>query len=461
MPSSSGVGREAAADRRAPADAPDGLLAEIFALAPIGIGIVDMSGVAVLTNDALRAMLGYSEEEFATLPFEVFTHPDDIARNDELFGELASGVRERFELDKRFFHRDGHIVWGRLLVSLIRDDAGRPSLAIGLLQDITEEKRLEEELRAAEATFRQLVEQVPAVVYLCELDPRAPWVYVSPRIEALLGYTPEECTTVPGLWMQRLDVVDRASTLARVDEHVRSGSREPITISYRMRRRDGELRWVRDQFAVEEEADGRRLLRGVLVDVTREKELEAELERQAFQDELTGLANLRRFRERVADRMERRPPRAGAVVFLDLDDFKTVNDSLGHGAGDRLLCEVAARLRANLRPADTAGRLGGDEFALLLDEVADRDDAIAIAERIASALDTSMLLDGHRVRPAASLGLAMLEDGGSTDAVLRAADVAMYHAKALGKGRLAVYDSGMLEAAMRRLREGTSRHVER
>ena len=434
------------------ADAPHALLARIIALAPIGVGIVDGQRRTVLTNDVLRRMLGYSEEEFAELPFEVFTHPDDIARNDELFSALMAGEIDRFDLDKRFFHRDGHVVWGRLLVASMQDDAGG-RLAIGLLQDVTEEKRLQAELEAAEASYRHMVEQVPAVVYAGDPDPGVPSAYVSPRLEQVLGYDPEEWSATPGLWLQQLHASDRDAVLASCDAHLRSGSTEALTLTYRMHRRDGGVVWLRDQFSVSTDEQGRRLQRGVLVDVTREKQLEEELEHQAFHDPLTQLANLRLFRIRIDDRLRRRPPRSGAVLFLDLDDFKTVNDSLGHGAGDRLLQEAARRIRACLRPADTAGRLGGDEFAVLIDEVDDLEQALRIAERVRARLTEPYDLgeEMEEIGTGASIGAAMLTDGDTPDAVLRAADLAMYAAKDAGKSQVRSYEPQMLTAVLQQL----------
>ncbi len=434
------------------ADAPAELLSEILHLAPIGVGIVNADRRTVLTNDALRTMLGYSEDEFAQLPFADFTHADDIARNDELFDELMAGRIERFSLDKRFIHRDGHLVWGRLLVARITGRDGSP-LAVGLLQDVTEEKRLQTELEAAEAQYRLLVEQVPAVVYAGPVAPKRPSTYVSPRIEDLLGFTPQEWSATSGLWLSHLHDDDRDWVLARLAAHVASRSIEPLTMTYRMHRRDGRLIWVRDQLSVVVDADGQRLQRGVLVDVTREKQLEEELEHQAFHDPLTHLANLRLFQSRITERLARRPPQAGAVVFLDLDDFKTVNDVLGHGAGDELLVEVAHRIRGCLRPADTASRLGGDEFAVLLDEVSDQTQAVTIAERILARLAEPFRLgsDAAEVASGGSFGVAMLTDGGTADAVLRAADLAMYAAKAAGKGRVRVFEPGMLTDAMAHL----------
>ncbi len=436
------------------AQAPHALLARIISLAPIGVGIVDDQRRTVLTNDVLRRMLGYSEDEFATLPFEVFTHPEDITRNDELFDALMAGEIDRFDLDKRFFHRDGHVVWGRLLVASMDDDDGR-RMAIGLLQDVTEERRLQGELEAAEASYRHMVEQVPAVVYAGDPDPGQSADYISPRLLELLGFHPEVWTSTPGLWLQQLHPEDRDGVLARYQAHLRSGSPEPLTLTYRMHRRDGAVVWLRDQLTVSSGEQGERWQRGVLVDVTREKQLEEELEHQAFHDPLTQLANLRLFRMRIDDRLRRRPPRSGAVLFLDLDGFKTVNDSLGHAAGDQLLEEAAQRIRACLRPADTAGRLGGDEFAVLLDEVIDRDQALGVAERVRSRLTEPYDLGAQApdVVSGASIGVALLADGDTPDAVLRAADLAMYAAKDAGKARVRGYEPEMLAAVLEEIEQ--------
>jgi diguanylate cyclase (GGDEF)-like protein/PAS domain S-box-containing protein len=287
-------------------------LREIVRLAPIGIGIVDMAGHTVLTNGALSAMLGYTADEFAHKTFDTFTHPDDIERNARLFDQMVAGEIDAFEMDKRFIHRDGHVVWGRLQVSLLRDDADGPAYAIGMLQDVTEERRLRDEL-----------------------------------------------------------------------------------------------------------------------------------ERLAFEDPLTGLANRRLFHDRVEHQLRhgKRLGSAvgGAVLFADLDDFKFVNDTFGHEAGDRMLGAIADRVRGCLRPGDTGGRLGGDEFAVLLEDVTSESEAIAVADRLRAAIAQPVVINGRTVRPAVSIGVAMLADCADTDEVLRAADVAMYAAKSGGKDRSVAY----------------------
>jgi diguanylate cyclase (GGDEF)-like protein/PAS domain S-box-containing protein len=425
------------------------VLVRILSLAPIGVGLVDAEGRTILSNDALRVMLGYSEEQFAHLHFRDFTHPDDIARNEELFARLMRGEIDRFDLDKRFVHRDGHQVWGRLLVAAMTTQDGQ-RLAIGLLQDITEEKRLQAELAEAEASYRQMVEQVPAVVYVTEPGSDAAVSYISPHVEELLGYAPEEWYATPGLWRSRLHEDDRDEVLADHEAHQDSGVDAPLTMVYRFHRKDGHVVWIRDQSMLRPDEQGHLQQRGVMVDVTREKQLEEELEHLAFHDPLTKLANLRLFRLRTDDRLRRRRPLTGAVLFVDLDDFKPINDRYGHGAGDRLLAEAARRVRASLRDADTAGRMGGDEFAVLLDEVQDLDQAMVVAERIRLRLTEpyDLGVEGGPVGVGASVGVAMLTDGADCDGVLRAADLAMYAAKQDGKARVRSFEPPMLDAAL-------------
>jgi diguanylate cyclase (GGDEF)-like protein/PAS domain S-box-containing protein len=438
-------------------------LRAIVRLAPVGIGIVDLEGRTILTNDSLRGMLGYSEEEFATLHWEQFTHPDDVARNLELFAEMTSGRSDRFEMDKRFIAKDGSTVWARLTVSLLRDAADVPRLAIGMTENITERHRLEGQLRAAEETFRLLVEESPGVVYVAHTDLDRPWRYISPRVEKLVGITAEEWLGRPELWYGLMPPDDRR----RIDEEIATisavGEPGPHVLHYRMAHRDGSERWVRDEFRLLQDPDGEPVFRGVLIDVTREKELESDLERQATHDPLTGLANRDLFSTRLATRIaaDRRvredDPAVGrwgrhhAVVLVDLDDFKTINDSLGHAAGDALLCSVADRIRTCLRPGDLACRLGGDEFALLIEELADPVTAVAVAARVQEAIAAPHDLGGKTVTTSASVGIAELADAGSVEAALRNADLAMYRAKHLGKGRVAAYEPALHAAAVRRL----------
>jgi diguanylate cyclase (GGDEF)-like protein/PAS domain S-box-containing protein len=227
-------------------------------------------------------------------------------------------------------------------------------------------------------------------------------------------------------------------------------------IECRIRHRDGHWLTVELSATLVQAQGGVRQLLATLHDVTKWKAVEEQLTVQAFHDPLTGLPNRALFVERLERALGRRRyhARGAAVVYLDLDDFKIVNDSLGHVEGDNLLRQVAARLGETVRPGDTAARLGGDEFALLIDDV-DEDSAVSVGTRAIAALSRPFELTEHAVRIGATVGIA-LSSATRPDAVdmLRAADIAMYSAKAAGKGRVRVFEPSMHHEAAERLRLG-------
>ncbi|HZA41819.1 MAG TPA: diguanylate cyclase [Actinomycetota bacterium] len=416
-------------------------LKAIVELAPIGIGIVDRHRRTVMSNQALRVMLGYAEEEFAAMSFDDYTHPQDSAANDLLFEELMSGGRDSFEMEKRFFHKVGGIIWGRLTVSLLRDGDDRPDYAIGMLENITEKKRLEEELRQAEARYRVMVERVPAVVYVAGIGPLAPWTYVSPQIESMLGFTPEEWLADAGRWLERVHPDDRDAALGH-GGFIATDTGANLSTCYRMIAADGRTVWVRDEATLVRDENGApAYFAGVLVDLSHQKAMEEELERRALHDPLTGLANRNLLHDRTDHALKRlaRHGRA-ALVFIDLDDFKLVNDTLGHSAGDELLVGVGKKLAELTRAGDTAARLGGDEFAVLLEDLDNPSEAVIVADRLCQSLSRCSAIEGLCSPVTASIGVAISDQSGCAEELLRNADLAMYEAKRSGKARVVVFD---------------------
>jgi diguanylate cyclase (GGDEF)-like protein/PAS domain S-box-containing protein len=334
---------------------------------------------------------------------------------------------------------------------------------------IGRERQLTDELTVAEAQYRSVVERVPGVVYVAEAGQHGRWHFVSAKIEELLGYTPEEWMADPTLWMSRIHPADRdRMILAEVDENERAG--EKGRWEYRLIARDGHVVWVIDDEAViARDGDGRpRMVQGILVNISDRKDLEDQLRHQALHDPLTGLANRVLFVDRLSHALVRRRQAAGlAVLFVDLDDFKAINDTLGHAAGDELLRLVAERLAGVLRAEDTACRLGGDEFAFLLEE-ADRARAEQVARRILAAFASPFQLGDREATLTASIGVATrdtLVEGDAVqtaDEMLRDADTAMYVAKARGKELFEVFERGMEKPIARRreLRAALERALE-
>jgi diguanylate cyclase (GGDEF)-like protein/PAS domain S-box-containing protein len=312
-----------------------------------------------------------------------------------------------------------------------------------------------ERSRAESATrYGALVDRLAGVVYVSSFGPDTPVHYVSPQVEALLGYTPEEWLAGTGLWASRIHPDDRERVLGEESGWLTTA--DTHSWEYRLLTRDGRELWIRDDETVVSRApDGTPLLvQGFMLDISGQKRLEAELSHQAFHDGLTGLPNRIYFAGQVtaAIARARRSGQGMAVVYLDLDEFKIVNDTLGHAVGDRLLIEVADRLRATLRGGDTAARVGGDEFNVLLEALSETWAADDVVRRLLEVLSEPYHLDAHEVRIRASAGIAGLDAADLTAEDLQHhADAALYEAKANGKSRQAWFDPALGERARARL----------
>lgn len=313
--------------------------------------------------------------------------------------------------------------------------------------------RLYAEARSSEARYRALIEQIPAVTYVevvADGGPNLP--YVSPQVATILGYAPDAYAAAYADWSDFVHPDDRATTVA-ADAHAEATG-EPFRAEYRHRTHDGRWVWVHEEAVqLPGEAGAPQVWQGVMFDVTARKTLEERLAHEATHDPLTGLPNRALFTDRLAHAVAWAGRRGSslAVLFIDLDDFKVVNDTLGHDAGDRLLVAVAGRIRGCLRPIDIAARLGGDEFAVLLEGAA-AEEAGAVAARIAARVAAPLPLAGREMAVAASVGVALSREGQERpEELLRQADAAMYAAKRAGKGCHVVFAPGMDAAAWVRL----------
>ncbi|HEY8001500.1 MAG TPA: EAL domain-containing protein [Solirubrobacterales bacterium] len=291
-----------------------------------------------------------------------------------------------------------------------------------------------EQLEMAERRYRGLIERLPIVSYMAEYGPEGRWYYVSPQIEQLLGFTSDEWLTDNDLWWRCVHPDDRERIKAEEENCVET--LDPLSIEYRMVARDGHVIWVRDEGAYGRPGErGQVLVEGVLLDITERRHAEEELRHQADHDELTGLANRRRFTDELARRRASERPH-GAVAILDVDDLKYVNDSLGHAAGDALLRSVGSSLGEVLRPGEFLARFGGDEFTVILDVSTD-----AGVRRRLAALLRSVRGRQSRITARASAGAVIFnDDAPSTDEdLIVAADIALHEAKERGGDRYQIF----------------------
>jgi diguanylate cyclase (GGDEF)-like protein/PAS domain S-box-containing protein len=281
-------------------------------------------------------------------------------------------------------------------------------------------------------------------------------VFYSPRWKAMLGYDEAEVGELRGEWLGRVHADERAALTQALEAQIASAASEHFEFEHRIQHRDGTYRWMLARAVAVRDGDGRATrIVGSLTDVTDRREAERRLQHDALHDALTGLPNRVLFVDRLDQSIRRarrhHPESCAAVLFLDLYRFTEINDSLGHQCGDQLLQSVARRLEAALRPNDTVARLSGDEFTLLLDDVCEPREATLIAERVLQSLKAPFELDGRELFVGASIGIALATADSKPEEVMRDADVAMYRAKADGKGRHAVFDAEMHAQVMRRL----------
>jgi diguanylate cyclase (GGDEF)-like protein/PAS domain S-box-containing protein len=335
----------------------------------------------------------------------------------------------------------------------IRSAGGELQGVVLVFRDVSEEYLLREELANSELHFRALANSGQALVWTAGVDMEfdyfnEPWLRFTGRtLEQELGQG----------WTEGEHPDDRA----RCTEIYRAAfdRREPFSMEYRLRHVSGEYRWIIGQGSARFGSQGQFLgYIGHCLDVTEARRAEAEIERLAYHDALTGLPNRVLFLDRLDQTLAaaRRKRRYGAVLFVDLDQFKRINDVHGHAMGDAVLREVAGRLEYYMRQGDTVARLGGDEFVILLPDLAENLEGagalvMTVAEKIRGALENPISIDGQEYVTGASIGITLFPKGAeSVEDLMREADTAMYRAKERGRNALAYFEPAMQEAVAER-----------
>ncbi len=424
-----------------------------FTHAPTGVLITALTGESagrfLNTNPAVCRMLGYTREELLGKTFADVTHPEDLHVSREQVRRLVAGEVSTAHLEKRYVRADGTVIWVALDMAVVHDDEGRALYAVTHVEDVTGKRADRQRLAASERRFRLAFDTAPVGMVIVGLgeDDGGRILQVNSTLCRFTGLSTAELLARDV--RELVHPADREGSSAALAPLLR-GERTHDELELRFHHVDGTVRWgllsaTAMTGAATDGSSGRHLL-CLIEDVTARKAAEQALRHQALHDGLTGLPN----RTLLHDRLEHAVAAAGrsgtgvGVLFCDLDGFKAVNDSAGHGAGDELLRTVAARFAACLRPGDTLARLGGDEFAAVCPDVTGAEDLRVIARRLLDALREPVSVAAGTFVVGVSVGahLAGAGDrsgGGPGDRAERAlarADAAMYEAKRAGKNRV-------------------------
>jgi len=412
----------------------------------LGVTVTDLRGKIIYTNPADAAMHGYTVEELIGQDISVFA-PEGTRRpmSSSEFEAMDSWHRETLNARK-----DGTVFPVHLMSDVVQDETGTILSVVTTCEDITRRKEAERALRESEERYALAARGANDGLWDWEIEHNR--VYYSVRWKSILGCEGEDLPPRIEGWLDRVHPDDLERTRGELDAHL-AGETDHYENEHRLRHKDGSYRWTLVRGIAVRSAEGKPLrMAGSLTDITPRKRVEEQLARDALYDPLTGLPNRAFFNnllERVSRRSRRRRTYQYAVLFLDLDRFKLINDSLGHDIGDQLLISVAERLERALRPGDVVARLGGDEFCVLLEEIQDNSDATRVAERFQEALKDPFPLGGHRIFASASIGIATSDTSSQgPEHLLRDADTAMYRAKSRGKARFEVFDADMHQHAM-------------
>jgi len=433
--------------------------------APIGIGLLGLDGTWLQVNESLSRMTGYPRGRLRGRPLDELWHDGDPpVQLDCLPGVLDDGVHSQ-RLETRYVRLDGTVGWALVSISVVRDAQRRPAHFIVQMEDVTDRKRAELELarrnrsalQASEERFRTAFHGAPIGIGLVDLDGR--WLEVNPALSEMTGHARDGLLGRP---LEELvhpdDPSPRFHSLQTMLEHELPSRR----VEGRYLRASGEAGWALVSVSLVRDAERRPAHFIVqMEDISERKHAELELAHRALHDPLTELPNRALFLDRVEHavaRLQRAQARL-ALLFLDLDRFKLINDSLGHDCGDELLVQAADRLRGLLRPRDTVARLGGDEFTVLCEDIADERHAVEIAERIAESLAAPFALSGGEAFVTASIGIVVCDDPEArAEDLIRDADAAMYRAKARGRSLWELFDEDVRARVTQRLEVKNALH---
>jgi len=414
----------------------------------------DLDGNFTFFNDALCRQLGYSREELMGMNYRVYTPPEHVKKQSELNKQVykTGNPNELFLMEQ--VRKDGKRILTESSVFPLRNEKEEVVGFRGIGRDVTERLQMEEALRRSEARYRAILEEIEEGYY--EVDLAGNFTFVNDAACRQFGYSRQELMGMNyRIYVPKEDVknVYRAwNKVYRTGEALRSFLFASI-------RKDGVQIFLENSISPLRNKEGKIIgFRSISRDITERKQFEQKLAEMATHDALTGLPNRILLSDRlmIGSALARRNGHRLAVLMLDLDRFKAVNDALGHSVGDELLKDVGQRLSGIMRKSDTISRIGGDEFVLVLPQISRIDDVTKFAQRILGAFQEPFVFGGHRLQVTTSIGIAVYpENGTDMENLLKNADSAMYSAKEQGRGIYKYYqdeDSRSGDKADRRVR---------
>jgi diguanylate cyclase (GGDEF)-like protein/PAS domain S-box-containing protein len=431
---------------------------DVFEASPLPMWAWDDETLRIVAvNQAAIDHYGYSREEFLRITVRDIWEPTDQTRYEQ---HIRGRTSQPYLYLERHRTRDGRVIDTEVTARRLTMD-GRP-VWLTLVNDVSERKRAEAALRESEEQFRQLAGNIPQAFWIADTSMQRT-LYISRAAEVMLGRPLEKIVADRRALIRAVHSEDRERVHAARKAAAASGYDE----TYRIVRPNGSIRWVRDRaFPVRDSSGAVYRVAGIAEDITDRKEAEERLLHLAHYDVLTGLPNRALFYDRLRQALAqaRRNQWITGVMFMDVDRFKNINDTLGHAVGDRLLQQVAERLINAVRAEDTVGRLGGDEFAMVLSNLGGAQNARRVAQKIMTAFNEPFRLEGAEVFVTSSIGITLYpQDSADQDTLIKNADAAMYRAKEAGRNAYQFYTPEMSErgAALLNLEGGLRRALER
>ncbi len=407
----------------------------------IGLAITTLDKGWIEVNAAMCATLGYPRDELLGLSWTELTHPDDLEADLTQFHRMLDGEIASYEMDKRFIHRDGHVVYTRLAISHVRKPDGSVDYIVAMVMDISERRLAEQQLETERTHLRTLVNTIPDLIWL--KDAHGTYLSCNPEFERFFGAAERDIVGKTDYDFVPKELADSFRHHDRAAMAAGGPTRNEEWITYAS---DGRHVFLETTKVPMRTPDGQLVgVLGIGHDISERKAHQKQLEHMAHFDLLTGLPN----RVLLADRLQlalaqavRRQSKL-AVAYIDLDGFKAINDQFGHAAGDHLLTVLAGHMKRALRKGDTLARLGGDEFVAILLDLPSVDASAPMLTRLLAAAGEAVYQNGQALHVSASVGVTFYPQAEEMDAdqLLRQADQAMYQAKQMGKNRYRIFDA--------------------